>query len=322
MALDPLYTIDLLPSTSQAAIREFQDRYLAALGAAKANGWADRLGALVPTSSPMVTYPVSQLRTKYKKAQGENSAKTMQDKSFDIKTQEFEDGFEAELLKLTTEVFAYRRWQEAPARLVLAEERFRHAQIAALLEAGTTTACVDGKNFFATDHPANMFASVGTFSNYQSSTKDVVSIANLETEVTAMMGVLDENGDKMGIRPDTILVPVEKAEPLKNLLKKEMIAGSGTESESNPYLNGFNVEVVPEFTDANDWYLVDSKAIKAQGIEPWVALRQTVPQSLALRVYDESSDFFRDHGRLKISSHIWYGFGLALPHAIRLVKGA
>ncbi len=27
-----------------------------------------------------------------------------------------------------------------------------------------------------------------------------------------------------GVQPDTILVPVQKAEPLKNLLKKEMIS--------------------------------------------------------------------------------------------------
>ena len=46
---NPLYTIEQLPTTSAAAIREFDDRYIAALGAAKPTGWVDRLGALVPT---------------------------------------------------------------------------------------------------------------------------------------------------------------------------------------------------------------------------------------------------------------------------------
>ncbi len=72
---NPLYSIEQLPTTSQAAIREFDDRFVAALGAAKADGWVDRLGALVPTSSPMVTFPVSQLRSKYQRTQGEGRAK-------------------------------------------------------------------------------------------------------------------------------------------------------------------------------------------------------------------------------------------------------
>jgi len=318
---NPLYTIEQLPTTSAAAIREFDDRYIAALGASQPTGWVDQLGALVPTSAPMVTFPVSQLRTKYQRTMGEGRAKTLGEKSFDIKSEEFDDGYEARLIDLFQQVFAYRNWQQAPARLVLAEQQFRHDAIAALLELGTTTACVDGEFFFDTDHPANLFdPSAGTWSNYNSAATDVVSVTNLAAEVTSMMGVLDENGKKLGVTPDTILVPTEKAEPLKNLLKQAMIAVSSV-SVSNPYMNGFNVIPVKELTDANDWYLVDSKLI-AQGLAPWISLRQTVPTSLSMRVFDEASDFFKKTGRIRIESHIWYGFALGLPHAIRLVKGA
>jgi hypothetical protein len=320
---NPLYTVEQLPTTSAAAIREFDDRYIAALGAAAPSGWVDKLGALVPTSAPMVTFPVSQLRTRYLRTQGEGRAKTLGEKSFDIKSEEFDDGYEARLMDIFQQVFAYRNWQQAPGRLVLAEEQFRHDQIALLLEAGASTACVDGENFFDTDHPANLFDdSAGTWGNYQATPADVVSVSTLQTEVTSMMAVKDENGRKLGVVPDTILVPTEKAEPLKNLLKKEMIAiEGGSGSESNPYMNGFNVIPIKELTDVNDWFLVDSK-LAAAGLAPWISLRQTVPTSLALRVFDEASDFFKKTGRLRIESHIWYGFALGLPHAIRLVKGA
>jgi hypothetical protein len=50
-------------------------------------------------------------------------------------------------------------------------------------------------------------------------------------------------------------------------------------------------------------------------------MRETVPASLAFRVYDESTDYFKDTGNIKLSSHIWYGFSLVLPHAVRRVKG-
>lgn len=321
---NPLYTYDTLPSTSAAALREFDDRYLAALMAAPASGWQDQFGALAPTDAPMLTFPVSQMRTKYQKTLGENRFKTLQEKSFDVKVEEFDDGYEARLYDLFTQVFAYRNWQRAPERFVIAEGVHRAANIAALIEAGSSTACVDGANFFSTSHPANLFdGDVGTWSNLSSGGTDVVSVANLQTEVSAMQTqVLDENGDELGVMPDTILVPTAKFEALKNLLKKEQIASAaGTASETNPYMNGFNIVPVREFTDANDWFLVDSKLI-AQGLEPWVSVRQTMPASLALRHWDEASDFFKDTGKIKVSSHIWYGFALAFPHAIRKVVGA
>jgi len=319
--MNPLYTTEQLPTTSAAAIREFDDRFIAAIGASQPTGWVDTLGALVPTTAPMVTFPVSQLRTKYQRTQGEGRAKTLGEKSFDVKSEEFDDGYEARLADLFQQVFAYRNWGLAPGRLVLAEEQFRHDSIAALLELGTTTLCVDGSDFFATDHPANLFDdSAGTWSNYQATPKDVVSVSNISTEVTLMSAVKDENGKKLGVTADTLLVPTEKFEATKNMLKQAMIAVGGV-SVSNPYMNGFNVIPVKELTDADDWMLVDSKLL-AKGFAPWISLRQTMPTALSLRVFDEASDFFKKTGKLRIESHIWYGFALGLPHAIRLIKGA
>lgn len=369
MLLNPLFSFDQLPTTSAAAIREFNDRYLAAVGASKPTGWADTLGELVPTDRPMETFPVSQLRTLYRRTEGESRFKKLREKSFDVKTEEFDDGYEARLMDLFLQTFAYRNWQRAPERLVNAEEQHRHLQVALILDGsgdrsgavgsandpgGLGRSCVDGAtHFFATDHPANMtdksvvspVTGLATWSNYQSSAKNVLgssatgntgtfSLDNLQAEVIAMQtGVLDENGLLLGARPDTILVPMDYEEPLTNMLASDRILASITDGTShdvaaaavnNFYKGKFNVVGVKEFTTKTgstaDWYLVDSKMLK-DGIEPWVSLRQTVPQSLALRVFDESSDFFKNTGNIKMSSHIWYGFALALPHAIRRIKG-
>lgn len=320
---NPLYTIDKLPTTSADAIREFDDRFIAAIAAADPNGWADRFGALVPSDAPMVTFPVTNLRSKFQRTVGEGRAKSSGEKSFDIKSEEFDDGYEAPLLDLYQQSFAYRRWQQAPAALVQAEARFRHQQIAAALEAGQSTAYLDtGVNFFSASHPANLFdTSAGTFSNYNAGALDVVSVANIAAQAAYGHLVKDENGDKLGVKYDTILCPAEKYEPLNNLLAKELILDStGVAAESNPYKGRWKVEVIPEFTDANDWYLVDSKMVAE--FAPWLALRQTVPASLALRWFDEASDYFKKTGKLRVESHIWYGFSLGLPHAIRKVVGA
>ena len=267
-------------------------------------------------------------------------------------------------------VFAYRQWQMAPSRLVLAEETHRHLQVAQMIDGSgnrggavgsandpgaVSRTCVDGVNFFSASHPANLVDSsvaspvtgATTWSNYQSSAKNVLGsqasgatgtflLDNLQAEVTSMKtGVLDENGLVYGADPDTILVPLDYEEPLKNALANSRIlnfvadAGGSSNAMAGAaldqiYKGRFNVVGCKEFTTKTgstaDWYLVDSKMVKA-GVAPWVSLRMTVPQSLALRVYDESTDYHKDTGNIKMSSHIWYGFGVALPHAIRRIVG-
>ncbi len=328
---NPLYTITTLPSDDQAAIREFDDRYIASIGAAPPPSWSD-MGDLVPTSSPFVTYPISSLSLKYLQTEGEDRFKTLLASSFDIKTQEFDVGIQAKLLDLLTHVFAYRNWQAGPARMMLAEARHRNRSIVTLLEDGenqkwgSTAKPIDGVNFFSATHLSD-FSNPGsaTWSNYQVSTKSVLDLTKIQEEVTIMQGVLDENGEKLGADPDTIMVPTAKYEGVKNLLAKDLILenGTGSAATNNPFKGRFNVVHVPELTDVDDWYLVDSKLRSSSGLPPWVSLRYTVPNpSLELRYFDESTDFFKNTGNIKVSSHIWYGFSLGFPHSIRKVKGA
>lgn len=320
-----LYTIEQLPTTSAAAIREFDDRYIAVSGAVQPSGWAETIGDYHDVNTPHVTFPLSALRLSYQKTREESRFKRLgPEKSFDLKVEEFDEGIEAPLLDLFTQTYAYRKWSEGPKRLQIAEARHRARTLATMLEDGVNQNCWDGKKFFATDHPANFADSgAGTFSNYQASTKDVTDMALLAAEITAMKDVRDEQGERMGVTPDTIIVPVEKSEALKNKLAQALILDpNGDAAVNNPYYGGrFKVIEAPELTDANDWYLVDSKLV-SQGLPPWAILRYRAPESLGLRRFDESSDFFKNTGCIRVSSHIWYGFGLVFPHAIRLVKGA
>lgn len=331
---NPLYTISTLPADDQAALREFNDRYLASIGAAPAPTWAD-FGDSDPTSSMQVTYPISNFAMKYAQTEGESRFKTYLSKSLDLKVEEHDVGASAKLLDLLTQVFAYRQWQQGPARMQLAKARHRNKAIATLLEAGESTLWgtspgIDGVNFFSASHLSDLAdASSTTWSNYQSSTKDVVSITNIQAEVTIMQGVLDENGDKLGVDPDTILVPTAKYEPLRNLLAQNLMLAGGTSTSvtsaatTNPYLGRFNVVHVPEFSDADDWYLLDSRMKSAHGLSPWASLEYMPGDAaLSLRQWDQSSDFFKDTGRIKVSSHIWSAHGLVMPHAIRKIKGA
>jgi hypothetical protein len=161
----------------------------------------------------MVTFPVSQLRTKYTRTTGENNFKKLL-LVFDVKTEEFDDGYQAKLKDLFNQLFAYRNWQEAPARSSSPRSSSGTRASPRCSSSERPPTCVDGQNFFSTTHPCNIGDStVGTaWSNYQSSTKDVISISNIQAEVTAMMSVKDENGHPRSAScPTRSSVPIPKS---------------------------------------------------------------------------------------------------------------
>jgi hypothetical protein len=324
-----LYTSEMLPSSSVDAIRVFDERYLAGISSVQPPSWAEEIGESVGLTAPTVRFPISFLATKYLETREESGRfKTMKDKTFDLNVIEYDAGYEAELIYLKTNVWAYRNWTSVPGRFLQAEKRHLNRAIATLLTNGTSELSPwDGVAFFSTAHKANPGGDPATtWSNYQSVAKDVTNISLLMAEVSAMKEVLDENGEKMLVDPDIIIVPTGKAEALNFILAQQLILqGSATAPTSNPY-NGtfrkFRVIEAPELTDVNDWYLIDSKLMASYGVPPWLSAKYQAPADLGLRFFDESSDYFKNTGKIKVSSHIWYGFKLLFPHAIRKVVGA
>lgn len=312
-----LFTNEQLPKTSEEAIRQFNERYLAAISAAPPTSWADRFK--IGIDAPRLTFPIALMSTKYQETKEESGRyKTMAEKAFDLRVVEYDAGYEAKALDLKTNVFAYRNWSAVPGRFVTAEGRHVCKQLATLLEAGTSTASPwDGVNFFSATHKSNPKEGSTTWSNYQSVAADPTDLTKIQAEMTAMRDVRDENGDKLGVEPDEIWLPTAKFQLVSDKLNQNLISNG----ESNPILGKLKPVHVPEFTDANDWYLVDSKLIAA-GLDPVLAATYRPADTLGLRTYDESSDFFKDTGKLKVSNHIWYGFALVFPHPIRRIAGA
>jgi hypothetical protein len=316
-----LYTSDQLYATSEAALRDFNERYLALNAVGPTPNWASPF--VMSTDAPRTTFPLSTIAAKFKETRDQHgTVKTLDEKSFDLKTVEFDAGFEAKIYDLSRFVYSARNWAKAPAELQAAEQRHVAYKLRDFLEAGTGTTLGtnpwDGLAFFSASHLSNPFnPDSTTWSNYQSSTKDVISITNLTAEIVNMMGVLDVNGDKLEVQPTAVWVPTAKYQGLVNLLSQNMI----NNGETNPLAGKLKVVHVPQLTDADDWYLVDENLI-ARGFDPFIAMKEQVDGSLGLRMFDENSDFAKSTGKIKVSQHIWYGFGYALPHAIRLVKGA
>ena len=317
-----LFTHQTLPATSEQAIREFNEKYLAVITAAVPDPWAGRF--ILPVGAPRTTFPISLMSTKYNETKEQSSRfKTMAEKDFDLTVVEFDAGYEAKLLDLLTNTFAYRNWGRVPGVFSDAEQRHVAKNLVALLEDTAQTSPWDGELFFDTDHRSNPKEVIpetqgrkNTWSNLQS-VAAAPTLANIQLEMTAMRDVRDENGDKLGVEPTEIWLPTPKFQIVSDLLHQALI----TAGESNPLLGQIKPVHIPDLTDANDWYLVDP-ALIAKGVDPMVAANYRDVGSLGLRFWDEASDFFKDTGKLKVSNHIWYGFKLVFPHAIRKVVGA
>jgi hypothetical protein len=317
-----LFTHQTLPTTSEEALREFDEKYLAAITAAAPPAWAAPF--VMSTDAPRVTFPISLFSTKYNETKEQASRfKTMAEKAFDLTVVEYDAGYEAKWLDLQTNTFAYRNWSRAPGALADGEVKHVAKNLVTLIEDTNQLSPWDGLAFFHASHrsnPAEVITETqgrkNTFSNLQNAAT-APTLANIALEMTAMRDVRDTNGDKMGVEPTEIWLPTPKFQTVSDLLNQALIANG----ESNPLLGKLKPVHIPDFTDVNDWFLVDPAQF-ANGVEPMVAVNYRDVGSLGLRTWDESSDFFKDTGKLKVSAHIWYGFKLVFPHAIRKVVGA
>jgi hypothetical protein len=314
-----LFTKDTLPTSSEEAIRKFDERYNAIIAAAEVSSWAERFVADV--DSPRITYPLSSFTSGFRETKEESGRyRGMSGKTFDVNVAEFDDGYEAKLADLLTNVFEWQRWGEVPGEFIKAEARHHARQLVTHLEAGTSTVCkYDGVNFFSTTHLANPFGeavAANQWSNYQAGPL-APTLVNIAAEMTSMRLVKDVNGNKLGVEPDEIWLPTQKFQGTSDLLNQAFLTGG----ESNYMAGKLKPVHVPEFTDADDWMLVDSKLLTKY--TPMLAARWTqLEAQLGLRWLNESSDHFVKTGKIAVSKHIWAGYALLFPHAIRLIKGA
>lgn len=318
----------ILPSSSRDAQELFDERFLAAQMLATPQTWVSELGEVHTTNALETRYPMSMLALKFREAKTmEGSFEVIGEKDCTLTTAEYQAGIEIELAKLTSNSFAAKRWADAAAGIVSAEEQFKLKMIADALVANAAGACGwDGLALFHDSHLCNpKDASSSTFDNLQATTKNVVDLANLEAEITAMAtGVLDVNGDLLGAMPTHIGVPPAKFQGLKNLLKQDFVpTGAGTATMRNPYNDaGLSIVCMNQLTDTNDWYLFDMNLI-AKGAPPWVLAKFEAGGEFGLRHWDmTNSDACRKKSTVAVSYHVIYGYKFLFPHAIRKIAGA
>jgi len=120
----------------------------------------------------------------------------------------------------------------------------------------------DGKPLFAgvgNGHPALMNQGQ-TYANYLPLT---LTLENLNTvyDMMTIDNAYDEQGNKIVIRPDTLVVPQAlRSTAMQVLSTQYMPTSSGVSSTKiNPLYKAFDIIVWPHLTDRNGWFLVERR---------------------------------------------------------------
>jgi hypothetical protein len=105
----------------------------------------------------------------------------------------------------------------------------------------------DGLPFFDTAH--TLAAASGTYSNHTASL--ALTAANLQTVLIAMRNAnaVDERGERISIRPDTLMVPPALEYTARTILESVNLPGSGN-NDANVVRGALELIVNPALTDA------------------------------------------------------------------------
>src|SRR5688572_27819708 len=106
---------DTLPAGSRDALEIFDERYISQIGVVPPQTWVSDLGEDSTTPALETKYPMSMLSLKYSETREQSGKfKTIGEKMVDLTVAEFDEGVEVELMKLITNSFVARMWEQAP----------------------------------------------------------------------------------------------------------------------------------------------------------------------------------------------------------------
>jgi hypothetical protein len=200
---------------------------------------------------------------------------------------------------------------------------------------------IDGQPFFSTSHKVNPFDpkmkchGTATWGNYVATAYPLSQAAgatSLTTVKALMLKVPGPDGNELGSRATGLLNPTSLDERARIMLTVQDLilrGAASVDSVNNSFGaitnehkdSGFEHIWAPQLdgTDETaDWYCYSRETI-ARGLPPWVLAEDA---SEEVRVWDESSDFYKNSGFIKTGSYVYLNAALLYPHGIRLVKGS
>lgn len=174
-------------------------------------------------------------------------------------------------------------------------------------------AAYDGQNFFDQNHPIDPSGLAGGVqSNYYASGK-ALSFDNYQTVRANMRALVGEDGNPLGVEPDSLIVPPQLEAVAKTIVESDLMAPqtiSGQTfvgAQTNIYKGTAKVIVYPELAaQPNAWYLADcSKPVK-----PLIWQLRQAPETVYRNQLTDEHVFSADEFLYGVRMRGYAGYGL------------
>lgn len=174
---------------------------------------------------------------------------------------------------------------------------------AQVVEAGHTTACYDGQNFFDTDHSEG---ESGTQSNYSSSGK-AFGATSIKYIITTMMDYKTDNGEFAGVSATHVMVPTALKFDAMQLLDPQFV--SVTTDPAVAVLKGALSVIVNPYLTSNGansaYYVMDLSG----AVKPFIYQNRQAMEWAALDKNDDPDVFSRKELMYWVDARFAFGYG-------------
>lgn len=311
---------------AQIALNDFSSAFDAALALANPDTWAEQYGLPNTSNAIRTTYPLPISAAGYKERSGDDKLRALFERSMSMTNKEWYDGVEAP--SDIVEAPDFIGWTTEPQRIALEAQRLPNTLIAAMLAAnplldlyryelpgGSVASTI---HLFDNSHPVNILDNTfGTFDNDHSFTAiDEAWVAATKLRFRQKKG---PNGQPLGLRFDTLLVPSAREDEALDFFEQDTIIDAllnvaGTENvaavpKRNRHKGTVRVVVCDELTSDNVIYPLCAASLA----RPWIV--QSAGPVVEIR-YDKTSDFWKNTGKLAVKYVKKMGVAAAMPHAI------
>lgn len=312
------------------ALTEFSSAFDRALVATDpATTWAALYGYVHTTNAIKSTFPIPLDAPGYHEFKGDMKYRRLYERSLSMKTKTWQDGVE-EYTKVI-EAPDFIGWLNAPANMAREANRHPMKLVAAMLHANPLLdlyreefdggSVASTLHLFDNTHPYNILdTSVGTFDNDQAAVE--IGATMVEAVSLRFANRRAPNGERMGLRFNTLLVPAALSEVAKNFFEPDTLAlavmnAAGTEvvggiPRNNRYKSQVNVVICDELQDDNIVYALDATST----CSPWIIQTVGAPEEIRR---DKDSDYWKSTLKVSIAYILEQAVAACLPHAIERI---
>jgi len=164
-----------------------------------------------------------------------------------------------------------------------------------LFHGAFSTLCFDGQYMVDDDHPVGD----STKSNKGTAALNTTSYAAART---AMMSLVDDNGNSLSVMPDVFIVPPQLEKTAREIVAPQLAGGA-----SNIYANSAEVVVVPELAgNPTEWFLLDSK----KPLKPFIFQRRKELKLTSMTDDKDSNVFMKKEFLFGVDARYNVGYGL------------